>query len=250
MMVRAFLLSWILALTPTPGSAEDFVVIAATGNDEVLQQGTVLPAGTVITLPEGRSVTLLSQGGTLVKLDGPLSRKLTIQNTAEEATGGEAWAVPLSRIADAISKKVERSNVVGSSRDTDTPLAQAEPDAWLLTVDSSGHRCLQPDGAILWRKKADETLKIDLRSQDEREKGLIWKAGTNEMTLPKKFIKDGTLIVMRIDAQPRRFNIHVLPESIAADRWGVVLHWMISKSCDRQAGVLVDDLHSGRLKLR
>lgn len=248
-MLRTALLFCLIVLSPALAFAEPLVVIAATSDDKALQPGAILETGTHVDLPKGSSLTLLSQGGQIVKLDGPLSKSLVTSEDSDQAPERK-WTTALSTIADVVSKKVERSNVVGSSRDTDTPLGDAEPDFWVLTVDSSGHRCLHSGGSDLWRKNASERLLIDLRSQEEQAKGLIWDAGANRMKLPQKFVKDGTLVVMKVDQQPRRFNIHVLPDQLSADRLGDVLHWMFAKGCNRQAGLLVSGVHNGRLTVR
>lgn len=244
-MIRGFLLSCLLAAISTSALAEDLVVIAATNAGEAFKPGAIVSTGTAVKLPQGSRLTLLSKGGEVLRLAGPYSSVVDLPALAGDAPKEKAWASTLSSIADVVSKKVVRTNVVGTSRAVIAPMALIEPDVWQLTVDSSGHRCLNSAKSNLWRKNASKSLTIDLRSQEAQQKGLTWPVGINHMDLPKKFMKDGTLVVMKIDAQPRRFNIHVLPADIEADQWGDVLHWMVSKECTRQANLLVGRLHNG-----
>ncbi len=244
--MRSFLLALLIALSPAAAAAENLVIIAATDAGDGLQPGAMVATGTPLKLPAGTRLTLLSQSGAVVHLDGPFTGPVQL-NDGNASGKPKPWSATLSAITDAVSKKVDRTNVVGSSRDVDTPTGDPHSDAWLLAVDSSGHRCLRPGGADLWRREADGQVKMDLRSKTARETGLVWPAGESRMKLPQKFVADGTLVVMKIDTQPRRFNIHVLPEAIADTQWGGVLNWMIASDCTRQAALLIDALHSGDL---
>lgn len=246
-MIRTILMSVLIAMTPAAAIAENLVVIAATGVDDTLQPGVIVKSSTRLDLSSGVSLTLLSQNGSVLKLDGPFAGSATVAGAKVETDKVNAWATTLSKISLVVSKRVARSNVVGSSRGAVAPDGDAHDNIWLLTVDSSGHRCLPKGGTDLWRKDANKKVELDLRSQSAQEKGMTWRAGQNLLRLPQKFVEDGTLVVMKIDTQPRRFTIHVLPNEIGADRWGAVLHWMIANQCTRQAGLLIDLLHSGEI---
>ncbi len=112
-----------------------------------------------------------------------------------------------------------------------------------MTVDSSGHRCVRSSDAMMWRRDARAAINIDLRSKSAKRTGLLWEGGSDTMALPPEFIEDGILIIMKIDKQPRRFNLHVLPTGIKGNQGGKVLIWMIENSCSRQSTILIDALH-------
>lgn len=231
--------------------ADEFVIIAATGEESKFDPGAMLDGAETIELADGAKITLLSKKGRMVQHVGPYSGPVAPK--APDATVAKAnkWSSALSKIADVVAKDIDKSIVVGSSRDAnDADRADEQPAVWLLAVDSSGHRCVRQSGADMWRKNADNRLEIDVRSRSQEEKGMVWTAGTDRLALPQKFIEDGTLIVMKVGAQPRRYNMHVLPQAIDADRWGDVLHWMVTSGCSRQARLLTDGLHSGTIALR
>ncbi len=97
---------------------------------------------------------------------------------------------------------------------------------------------------MMSRRNTRDTIKISLRSESAKRTGLIWENGKGTMPLPSEFIEDGILIIMKIDIQPRRFNLHVLPTTIKDKQWGKILVWMIENNCSRQSSVLIDALHN------
>ena len=246
-MTRSLISLLVALMFPVFAHAESLVVIAVTGDEASLSPGAIVESEDNLKLSDGVSVTFLSKGGQVVTFRGPYNDIISGLKDGGADADNRAWGTTLTSIGDAISKKVARTKVVGSSRQVDAPVGDAHDDIWLLTVDSSGHRCLPPEGAEMWRKDASKSVEMDLRSQSARQKGMIWPAGKNTTGLPQKFVEDGTLVVMKIDTLPRRFNIHVLPKDIEKQEWGHILHWMIASECSRQAALLIDMLHSGEI---
>ncbi len=242
--MRIFIIA-ILVLWAWCGSANaagEFVVVASNAEDTLLQPGSVLNSGQVINLPEGSKVTILSEDGAVVTLEGPYSGSLASQKSESDRQKATKWSSAVSKIARLVTRDSEKSSVIGASRGF-TAADREKLDVWLMTVDSSGHRCVRPANVVMWRKEPRAAIKINLRSKSAKRTGILWADGKDVMQLPPEFVEDGILIVMKIDKQPRRFNLHVLPGSIEEDQWGKVLLWMIDNNCSRQSYMLIDALH-------
>ncbi len=226
----------------TARAASEFVVIASSTEDKSYQPGAVLNSGQIIKLPEGSKLTVLSKSGKVTTLKGPYSGKLASKKEDADEPASQEWSSTVSRIAKLVTKDTEKSNVVGASRGF-AAVDGGKRDVWLMTVDSSGHRCVRPSNVVMWRKEPRAAISINLRSKSAKRTGLLWGDGEDTMQLPPEFVEDGILIVMKIDKQPRRFNLHVLPGSIGQKQWGKVLMWMIDNNCSRQSYMLIDALH-------
>lgn len=223
-------------------AAGEFVVIASSADGELFQPGSVLGSKQAIKLPAGSKMTVLSESGTVITLEGPYSGTLSSKKPENDGAKTGKRSSTIAKIAKFVTRDSEKSNVIGASRGIYIP-DSVKQDVWLMAVDSSGHRCVRSNDAIMWRRNARDAIKIDLRSKSAKRTGLLWQDGKETMPLPSEFIEDGILIIMKIDKQPRRFNLHVLPDAIEEKHWGKILLWMIENSCSRQSNILIDALH-------
>ncbi len=242
MRIIMFAVLALLIGSNTASAAGEFVVIASSTEDKSYQPGAVLNSGQIIKLSEGSKLTVLSESGKVLTLKGPYSGKLASKKTEGDKPVTQEWSSTVSMITKLVTKDTEKSNVVGASRGF-AAVDGDRRDVWLMTVDSSGHRCVRPSDVVMWRKEPRAAININLRSKSAKRTGLLWGNGKDTMLLPPEFVEDGILIVMKIDKQPRRFNLHVLPGSIGEKQWGKVLMWMIENNCSRQSYMLIDALH-------
>ena len=225
-----------------PGAEVGSLVVIAATNAGKIVPGRMMEPGDIIEIPAGGKVTWINERGGMIQLGGPYSGPV-VRKVVESDTGGGGLKSALTKIAKLVTKDKKQSTVLGASRKTDPADTSGQPDPWLMSVDSSGHRCVRIEGVQMWRKRSDMKASVNLRSQSAKQTGLIWKAGENRMPLPKPFVKDGTLIVMKIGQDPRRINLHVAPGDLDLNRPGYVLNWMIDNKCTRQAEVWINRLH-------
>jgi len=242
--MRLSILAILMLFISTSGAsaAIEFVVVTSNVDQASLQPGSVLNSKQTIKLPAGSRVTVLSESGSIVILEGPYSGTFSSKISVDAGTKTADRSSTIIKISKFVTRNSAKSNVIGASRGINTPNG-IKQSVWLMAVDSSGHRCIRSNDAIMWRRNTRDTIKVSLRSESAKRTGLLWENGKNTMPLPSEFIEDGILIIMKIDIQPRRFNLHVLPATIKEKQWGKVLLWMIENNCSRQSSILIDALH-------
>ena len=239
---------WISSLAVPVMAAAQFVVIASNTNNNQIPAGKAFASDQTLSLVAGESVTLISQNGQVIHLQGPYSGAIKTEPTNDETQApAKDWPATLNKITKLVTKESNRTAVIGASRvivpgSTNAP--DMRDDYWFMNVDSSGDRCVRSKDVVMWRDNPDQTIKIDLRSQKAKRTGLKWEKSKYQMKLPSQFIEDGILIVMKIDKQPRRFNLHVLPIWIKEKQLGNVLLWMVNRNCTRQSQRLINTLQS------
>ncbi|MEM7190300.1 MAG: hypothetical protein AAF439_11875 [Pseudomonadota bacterium] len=257
-------LTLLMGLLPAQAaSAEDYVVLGATGLADRYSAGDRLAAGGAHPLKDGEVLTLIARDGTLIQLVGPCDcglpapdeDQMTMEEDGAEAapalprpTGsppiyeGAGWEDTAARLAALV---VPRPGAPATREAL--PGAAGETGLWVMAADSSGARCVKSSDIKLWRRRTAEAVTVDLRSKVERLTGLTWSAGEHLLTVPEKLVVDGEALVLTVDAEPRRFTVHVLPDGIGETDWGQILIWMAAMSCRRQAQYLIDGLHDGSL---
>ncbi|MCC2112439.1 MAG: hypothetical protein KDJ16_10425 [Hyphomicrobiales bacterium] len=242
-MIRTALALFVLLFGTMMAVAEGrFAVIAATEAGDALAPGTELSASDSIKLPEGAVVTLIAEDGQIIRLEGPYEG--TIDASAKTMTTGKAddWSPIMALVAEGN----DESSVLGAARGLDSASGvPGQPNVWQLSVDSSGPRCTRADGIELWRRKAGREVKVAVRSEDDRRRGLEWKANEHGLKLPSDFSVTEGLLLVSFGADLRELTIHIAPDSLTDAPPGAVLSWLIDKGCKRQALALIDTLHSG-----
>ena len=223
-------------------AGESLVIIAVSGpENQNLKPGTSVNIGQNISLAKGEHITLISKSGAIMKMSGPYSGAVAAKSKNNDVTGPPSSA--FEKITKLVTKDSGKTNIVGAVRAI-IPVTAGKLDSWLMKVDSSGNRCVQGKNVNMWRKESSKEISVDLRSRTAKRSGLVWAKSNDKLKLPSEFIRDGILIVMKIDRQPRRFNLHVLPKEVdPADR-GKVLLWMASNNCSQQTHALINQIHT------
>ena len=242
-MLRLLLSSMLLLVAATAASAKGpLVVIAATTADGRLAAGSAVEDMAAVGLAAGETLTLMAEDGTVTRLEGP-------REGSQAAPAAEGGLPPgLSRIAGFVAGASGETKVLGASRRADSRKGIApQPDIWMINVDSSGERCVEAAPLVLWRKTFLKPASVTVRGEREKLPEKKWPMGKATMALPTRLAHDGDRLVLSIDGAPRRYTLHVRPATIKADDWGGLLTWMIEKDCKRQASLVVEGLHAGRL---
>ncbi len=225
-----------VALNVSSALAGNYVVIAVSEGNS-LTAGQVIEIDQKVELAANAKAVFISQSGEMIELTGPFSGRISNTVDKDEEQSGDL----VTTVAGLILGVKKQSSVIGASRET-LPSGLADKSFWLITVDSSGPRCIPNDKAFFWRKNGEEALKVSLRSATARMTGLTWPAGASSLELPSEFLVNGDLLVMKVGKSPRKFNLFIQPQSLHANDLGGALKWMLAQGCERQATVLLHQI--------
>src|SRR5215469_16144014 len=125
-------------------SAKAAVLVVAEARGVAFKPGDTLDSVKPLVLKQGQHVTLISETGSTLKLDGPYDRP--------PAAGGSG-GVGLNQTLNAlITQRQARAGEFGITRGT--VLADL-PDPWVLDATHSGNVCVMANGTpVFWRPDA------------------------------------------------------------------------------------------------
>ena len=219
--------------------ASEFVVIEA--DDKAgFAQGDVIADGASITIPSGSSLTLISEDGMPVTLPGPFS--------GVPKSSGSGGNSDLSVLASLLSNSNKSTVSLGVVRAAGSKKDDSVPSPYLVNVDVSGARCLPSDGTIvLYRSDASETTTLKLTemigNKEVRSSKGKWKAGDNQMSLPRKMVsmfKDDSNWKFVTGDNSVDLNFHAMPSSL--DNATKKAIWLAEQGCKPQAIALLSNL--------
>ncbi|MEM6491649.1 MAG: hypothetical protein AAF684_07105 [Pseudomonadota bacterium] len=214
-------------------SAADMVVIQSSGAS--VNPGDVISDSAPLSLASGASVTLLTAAGQTLNLTGPFNGVPEAQST-----GGD------SAIASAISNmlKGQRKSTasLGAIRSGSTSEAEATvPSPWLISVESSGDRCIYSDRAILYRGDNAEEATLSLTGGVKSIRGAKWPAGAAEVALSNDTFADGGVYTATLGERSVELTMH--KASTAMNNPAELAAWMAQKGCVSQALALLNGLN-------
>ncbi|MEP4034255.1 hypothetical protein [Roseibium polysiphoniae] len=238
MRYMAWLMALMLGCFAVPAWA-DIVVVAASGDTDHLP-GDILAPTTVLTLPGGARVTILSQNGKMRVIDGPFEGSLEDESSAKSTSPVPAsWDALKVLLGDPDA----RSNVLGASRNLDGAF-RVPASIWHVSIDSSGPRCVRQSELTLARRDASASAVVSVRSSEGRITDISWPKDQTTLTLPSDFAADGRLAVS-IDDDLRTLTLNTLPETLNEALPGSLLTWFSGNNCKRQAIALIQRIHDG-----
>jgi hypothetical protein len=229
MSVRLTLLcsTFLLSLGVAEVQAAQFVVVEARGI--AWRPGRVLDAGKPVHLAQGQHVTVISDSGAVLKLDGPYDKVL-----ASAQTEGIDVAATLAGLT---AERQARLGAVGATR---APEIATLPDPWVLDASRGGNVCLREgQTAIFWRPAALETANFVIMPSDRSWKARSkWSAGTDRLSLRRDLAVHGSAsYIVRLDDTESAITVNTVPAALSNDKMRVA--WMAAKGCDAQAEALV-----------
>src|SRR5476651_1229908 len=143
-------------LTQAAGAA---TLVVAEARGVALKPGTTLDSTKPLTLKQGQHVTLISETGSTLKLDGPY-------NQPPVAAGGSAGVGINQTLAALVTQRQARAGEFGVTRGT--VLADL-PEPWVLDATHSGNVCVMETGTpVFWRPDAKADVAISVRSEERR----------------------------------------------------------------------------------
>ncbi len=169
-----------LALTGVAASAlaasqaEAAVLVVAEARGIAFKPGDTLDSAKPLVLKQGQHVTLISETGSTLKLDGPYDRP--------PAAGG-VGGVGLNQTLNAlITQRQARAGEFGITRGT--VLAEL-PDPWVLDATHSGNVCVLANGTpVFWRPDARAPASLSVAPADHSWSARAqWPAGQDRIAV-------------------------------------------------------------------
>lgn len=207
----------------TQADAASLVVVEARGI--AIRPGTVLDSAKPLVLKQGQHVTLISESGSTLKLDGPHDRPPTAQ-------GGSS--VDLSKtLGVLVTQRQARSGEVGTTRGT---VLAALPDPWLIDVTHAGSGCLaEGREPVFWRPDASAAATLAVAPVDRSWKAQgRWPAGRARMTITTDVpLRPGETYVITFNGAEYAVTMIGVPAVLSNNAMRAA--WMAEKGCEAQA---------------
>lgn len=218
---------YIVFIAAGSAHAAQLVVVDARGIG--FSPGTILDSEKPLTLKQGQHVTLVSDTGATIKLDGPYNRA---------PTSGAAGGVDLTQTISAlVTQRQARLTEYGTTRGA---APSKLPDPWLIDVSHSATACV-PEKAtpVLWRPEAITTSLMTIMPGDRSWKAQInWSAGQDRLVVPAEVpMHAGATYIVVYNNVESAIAITQIPLSLAND--SMRAGWMAEKGCEAQAEALL-----------
>jgi hypothetical protein len=198
-----------LALMGGAANAADFVVVEADGIH--LASGQTVDGSKPFNLQDGQAVTLLSQSGEALHIDGP-------SNAAPDSLAkGPANADVKTAMAALITEGAARTSEVGVVRGAE---AVKLPDPWVVDVSHPGTSCVrQGDPVVLWRSAPLNAAEVAFAPKDRSWNiAGTWPANADRVALPPNMpLQDNWDYVVEIAGKAAPVTIRLLPKSVDND---------------------------------
>ncbi len=214
------------SLVPAAAWAAQLIVVEARGVGYA--PGASVDSEKPITLKEGQHLTLVSESGATITLDGPYN-----QAPGAGAVNGISLSMKLSALAGG----GQRFSEVGTTRAAG---AASLPSPWLVDASRSGPACV-PDGEtpVLWREAAAGPTEITITPDDQSWRATIeWPAGDDRLALVKSVpLHPGTTYYIDMNGERHAVSVIAVPATLSSDAMRAA--WLSNKGCVAQAQALL-----------
>ncbi|HWD26594.1 MAG TPA: hypothetical protein VG387_05490 [Rhizomicrobium sp.] len=228
-MARTSLLAvLVLALSLSAASAASLTVVEARGIN--LAPGSTIDAGKPLVLKPGQHVTLISDAGATLSIDGPYNAPPSAGST------GRSLGTTLAALR---TEESARTNQAGVTRHVD-PLNKL-PNPWLFDVSHSGNVCLQQGAVpVFWRPDSRSSTAFTVVPVDRSWKSqAAWPAGLDRITVTTDVpMHGGAAYVVTYTGGEYALAVFNVPVNLANDEMRAA--WMLHKGCDAQAEALLN----------
>lgn len=214
------------ALAAHGAAAAALVIVEARGIN--LKLGTTLDAATPLVLKQGQHVTLITDTGSTLKLDGPYN-----QPPVAVGSGGVDLSKTLSAL---VTQRQTRSGEFGTTRGA---VLAALPDPWLIDASHSGAGCiLENRTPTFWRPDAKEDSTLGVTPADRSWRAQApWPAGLARLSITTDVpMRGGETYLVNLGGTELALTLTLVPSSLANDAMRTA--WMADKGCDQQAEAL------------
>lgn len=215
-----------LLLAGTAAQAENLIVVEARGIG--MKPGSSIDAAKPLVLKQGQHVTLITQTGATLSIDGPYNKP--------PAAGGQGRSVGAT-LAGLTTERTARTGEAGVTRGT---TFNKLPAAWLVDVTHSGSACLQENHEpVFWRPDASSPSSLTVMPSDHSWKSqAVWPAGTTTLKVTTDVpVHGGAAYVIKFNGSDYALAMSTVPASLSNDSMRAA--WMLQKGCEAQAEALL-----------
>lgn len=225
---RAIFLGLIAVLACGAADAAQLVVVEARGI--ALKPGAVVDSSKALVLKQGQHVTLISDSGATLSLDGPYDKAPAV---------GQGQAVTLAATLKGLATEQQaRLGEVGTTRGV-APVPPL-PAAWLVDATRNGSVCLLEGAApVFWRPLATQSVSLVIMPADRSWKAQAnWAAGADRIAPPQQVAVHGNAAYfVSLGGVESAITVNTVPAALTNDQMRAA--WMARKGCDRQAEALL-----------
>lgn len=225
-MRKAIILALLLVVPASIASAAQYVVAQARGVN--IAVGTVIDPTKALVLKQGQHLTLISESGQTIAIDGPYQK-------APAAEHGVELAAALGGL---ITERNARTSEIGTTRNAAPK--QPLPQPWLIDATASGGACLlQGQAPVLWRPEVKSPVNVVIVPADRSWKAQTnWPANIAALKLNSDMgVHGDASYFIALNGSENAISIATVPSSLSTDKMRVA--WMIQKGCGRQAEALL-----------
>ena len=222
-----FGLAFSSALLAGAAHAAQYVVVEARG--VAMKPGTVLDPSKPLSLKQGQHVTLISDSGVTLKLDGPFDRAPSVENSK-----GVDLASTLKGL---VTERQARLTEVGTTRGK---AGVTLPDPWLLDSSSGGNACLlEGQAPVFWRPDASGAIDFAIMPADRSWKAeATWPSGVDRLAVATPIVIRGdAAYFVSYNGTEVAITIDTIPAALPNDKMRAA--WMAEKGCEAQAEALL-----------
>jgi hypothetical protein len=215
-----------LALAATAAQAENLIVVEARGVG--IKPGSSIDSTKPLVLKQGQHVTLISQSGATLMIDGPYNKP--------PSAGGQGRSVGAT-LAGLTTERTARTGEAGVTRGA---AASALPAAWLVDVTHSGSVCLEENHQpVFWRPDAKSASSLTVMPSDHSWKSqAVWPAGASTLKVTTDVpVHGGAAYVVKFNGSDYALAVSTVPASLGNDSMRAA--WMLNKGCEAQAEALL-----------
>jgi hypothetical protein len=227
MTMRRIILSLLLAAGAiSSANAAQYIVEEARGI-AAPAVGSVLDPTKPLVLKQGQHLTLISDSGQTINIDGPFEKAANVQGVQLAAAFGGLVVNSNSQLGK-----------IGTVRsgNSKAPL----PAPWLIDATSSGSACLL-DGSTptLWRPVAAGAADVVITPSDRSWRAEAkWVNGADRLALKGNLgVHGDAAYFVSLNGSESAITISSVPSALSNDQMRAA--WMVRKGCDRQAEALL-----------
>jgi len=207
-------------------AAANLIVVEARGI--ALKPGATVDSAKPLVLKQGQHVTLISDSGATLQIDGPYSQA--------PSAGGQGRSISATLAALGTEHKA-RTGEAGVTRGVN---GNTLPDPWLLDVSRNGNVCLRENTQpVFWRPDSTGSADLVVMPDDRSWKSQgTWPAGTTRLTVTTDVpMHGGATYVVDFNGSEYALAVNMVPASLPND--SVRAAWMAQKGCEAQAEALL-----------
>jgi len=214
-----------LPLLASAAVAAQYVVVEARGIG--MKVGTIIDPTKPLVLQQGQHLTLISDGGQTIKLDGPYQK-------APVAEQGVQLAAAIGALA---TNSNGRLGEIGTTRGVGTATL---PSPWLIDATRSGSACLQQGQTpVLWRPASAQAANLVIMPADRSWKAQAdWPRGDDRLVVkPDMGVHGEASYFVVLNGNESAVSVATVPAALSTDQLRAA--WMIQKGCTAQAEALI-----------